>query len=183
MDGAAASPRETIIPAPIRDAKYIDDLEPWKQDIVHRAMSSEHREGEIPFHVFLFTSARPDGLPPSAWERPSTGAACHATKIAHLAGVIDRDGYSRKKPLLLFGIPVDKERARVSVEGGHHRLQAVRDLMRDKKLPATFKLPCIVFFNHVEKIAAMIGGGQIDELHDLVEKDGLPAAIDPARHF
>ena len=166
---------KAVIPARVRDARDFESLSPPEKKIVEAALEEEHREADIPFHVFLFSSIRPDDLPASAWEKHDAGG--HGRKIDQLYDIIKRCGYSRRKPVLLFAVPDGDDRAEATVEGGHHRLQAVRDLARDGVISRSFKIPCIICFHFAEKIAADINAGGIQNAVDELENGRSRLAV------
>jgi len=158
------------IPARVRDARDFESLFPLEKKIVEMAFKGEKRENDIQFHVFLFMSIHPDDLPASAWGKNDGGV--HDQKIAQLADIIERNGYSPQKPVLLFAVPRDADHAEASVEGGQHRLQAVRDLSEAGGISRAFKIPCIICFHFCEKIVADINTNGIKSVIDVLIKPG-----------
>lgn len=121
------------------------------------ALKEERRQEEIEDYLYFFKRLSPDILPKSYWENilsqtsyPENKKFTHEEieglkRVIAKIRAIERDilsqGYRRFKPILVMYSHDQK----ILLDGGHHRLQAVRNLIQKKKLPIQYKIPCLVF--------------------------------------
>jgi hypothetical protein len=137
--------------------KSFEDLTLSKQSIVEKSLSTEKRIGDIERFVYWFTKISTNKLGISHWEdylryvsfpedkkfkqEEIESIKKPIKKIKALEYEIYKKGYNKNKPIMLQYYP---DGNRVFINGGHHRLQAVRNLINNKKLPSNFNIPCLV---------------------------------------
>lgn len=99
------------------------------------------------------------------WESPTISMAKRIQKIINIQEQIEKKGYDPTKPIILEGVVLEHAKRQFKdtktklwefrdvglsskfwVENGHHRLQAIRNLIKAGKLPRGFSPPVIVRF-------------------------------------
>lgn len=134
-----------------QESRPIEDFPAVERKIIYLQLVEEAGEKYIEDYTYLFTSLSPDDLPISAWEQPwERYAGINPQSLLPILGeirevqdLIEKEGFKAKYPLLLTAY----SRGDFAVDGGHHRLQAVRNLIAAGKLPVDFKVPCVVRFS------------------------------------
>ncbi|TGK41245.1 ParB N-terminal domain-containing protein [Leptospira andrefontaineae] len=78
-------------------------------------------------------------------------------QIDSLKQRIDHDGYDNA-----FPITVDKQEGRWTIVAGHHRYEAVKELIEEGKLPSNFKIPVVTkeFTSGNKRLAAQVAENQ-----------------------
>jgi len=119
----------------IQKFKPFEDFSLKSQEIIKTQLLAEGEE-RVEDYLFQFLECYPDILPVSYWEEKEPGLK----DIMRLEKVITEQGFDSKFPILLTAW----DEKRVVVDGGHHRLQAVRNLINEAKLPKRFQVPCLL---------------------------------------
>ena len=133
-----------------------EDLPSIKKKMVIQALKEENRINDLGEYVFSFDHFSPNILPKSAWENILHRRAYPENvkfgqqeiesfkrvikKIKALEKKISINGYRKSKPMLIRYFPD----GRIVIDGGHHRLQAIRNLIHEKKLNPLIKIPCLI---------------------------------------
>jgi hypothetical protein len=137
-------------------------LTPKKKEIVGKALKGE---GEGLYfnrnnYLYCLRNYKHFKLPRSAWDHLYDGIKINwkdirihyqysrnMYKIYKLEESILKNGLKRDKPLLLrfYEKPEYTPSPHIDLVGGNHRLQAIRNLVRRKKLRRDTPIPCIVF--------------------------------------
>jgi len=128
-------------------SKPIEALSDDELAIILDAFRSEGYEASIEEFTYYFDSVSVDDLPISYWEKDERAYRT----IENLEQLMLQNGYDAKYPILLSPLDDLTEEhvegyGRVVIDGGHHRLQAVRDLIAEGKLSQDFKIPCLFRF-------------------------------------
>ena len=157
-----------IVDVDIRSARYYDELNPEEHTIAFKELEAEERDMEAGSSAFLFVDISPGKLPPSFFESPDMYVPAsypnilrekiieeHRAKIHALEASIQKKGYERNCPVMLFAVPArdmnQPSKSIACLEGGMHRLQAVRNLIGKGIISPAFKLPCLIRFHCAEK--------------------------------
>lgn len=144
-----------------------DALTPAQQAIVLDQLRAEGSADTLNDYTYTFTTFKASELPSTDWERTATtfidhelgrdrsghgnwGSPRHFPKhyniIVGLEKAILKDGFSKDAPVLVGCLRPNEDTGRIGLNGGNHRVQAVRNLIKAGKLPEGFKIPAIATF-------------------------------------
>ena len=137
-----------FVPVNFSTSLPFETLSLEKQAVVEEAFKSEGISDMIQNYTYDFVTCTEDQLPASYWENPVSKASFidpvkTITKIETLEKKIQQEGFNPQFPLLLTGM----SEGRVGVDGGHHRLQAVRNLIEKNLLDRNFSIPCLIRYH------------------------------------
>lgn len=144
------------------------DLEPWQQRyILSQAMdpnvessrNSEEAHQEVAEYTYAFATIPLDKFPVSYWERhagqlvirvddemfddETRYLAIQIQRVFDLQLKIEKEGFDRKQPIVVLGI-ASNGNPRFAVDNGHHRLQALRNLVKAGKIRSTMRVPVVI---------------------------------------
>jgi len=176
----------------ISTAKPFEDLTPIKKRIVVQAFKEEDRLNDLEEYIFLFENMNTKVLPKSYWEnilnqqiypdnikfnqQQIENFKRVIKKIKTIENNIIKIGYKMNKPILIRYFEDEK----IGIDGGHHRLQAIRNLIQNKKLNPSAKIPCLIILRKKDFNYKKINfKGIIDYSHQL---DDLIAGRDYTKY-
>lgn len=149
--GAAPLHREIV---PI-EASICDDALPFaqygsnQQEKIFKQLKSENSQCDIETKSFVFHTLAPNILPITSIEYdlydPHIRIEDIETdfkKVDQIASRITQKGFDSAYPIV--SVYADQPFPSLNLYGGHHRLQAVRNLMHQKQLPSNTTVPVIV---------------------------------------
>ncbi len=149
--------KNVLIPYKLNKSKIksFNDYNNDKKSIIYNSFKSENRIHDIDDYVYIFTNIAINKLPISYWENYlnyniySDNKIFNNDEIYSIQNIVKKikllevnilkNGYNKNKPLLLRYFTDGK----IGVNGGHHRLQALRNLKRNKKIKYNL-ISCII---------------------------------------
>nr|BDI55131.1 MAG: hypothetical protein [uncultured archaeon] len=122
------------------------------QDIIYHQLKKENIEPEIYLSKFKIINISPDKLPMTIIEQEIYYPYCkerdyiwHLNKVEKIEKNIIEKGFESDHPLLLYYMK--EPYPSITLAGGNHRLQAIRNLISRGKLPKSFKVPAVFIYN------------------------------------
>jgi len=163
--------------SPLEDAKLyervanpFEDLDPWQQRYlisqamdpnIEAARTPEEANEQVAAYTYTFQKIPLGEFPVSYWEKAAGDLvarvehdliddetrylAVQVQRIYDLQHLIDRDGFDTKQPIVVAGFAHDDEK--FGIDNGHHRIQALRNLVRLGKIKPNVKVPVVIRFS------------------------------------
>jgi hypothetical protein len=125
-----------------------------ERSAAERALSSESNiYDEREDYRYCFLDLTVDEMPPSFWEQyyyeddwEMKDVAYHIYKIYRLERSILHEGIHDGELIILKVLFADYGDM-IAIDGGNHRVQAIRNLVHYKDIPASTTIPCMVYWS------------------------------------
>jgi hypothetical protein len=176
---------------------YLDKDEK-NREIILRTLEDENVElSFLERYLFLFREINLNKLPKSAWENifsrivgiERNEALFHMKKIADLENSIEKEGFNKDYPIYLR---LSNNGIDYMVDGGHHRLQSLRNLIKKGKSKLLYYEKWIKYYKREwERGKAVFTKSLIEELKkkaeelrkEIKKRKKVPCLVLIGKHF
>ena len=152
-----------------KSAKPFNAWPPQTQAIIMEQLKAEHRDRHVDDFVYAFGTFKESEFGASYWEswaleyidvyyykkykytETSETMHDHYIKVKKLMRLIKQNGFDYTQPLMINCLPAWMDRpSKFWQSGGHHRLQAIRNLIKAGELQKSFRFPVLCCFEKRE---------------------------------